>query len=182
MVNALKEFPEIQTERLVLSALKEEDRSSLFSIFADPLVTYYDGGKVMKTSTQALHYIRAFKDTTSISLTNTIRWGVRLKTSNTLIGTAGFQNWDRTSSKAEIGAILSRNYWSGGYGVEAAKAVIAYGFEQMKLHKIYAQTIEDNRAAVKRLEELGFHKEGRFIDHVYLRNQYYHVLVYSLFQ
>ncbi|WP_053216260.1 GNAT family N-acetyltransferase [Guptibacillus hwajinpoensis] len=178
----MQTFPVLHTKRLTLTALKSEDRDSLLSIFSDPLVTYYDGGKVMKTATQAQHYISAFKDVTSISTTNTIRWGVRLKESMDLIGTAGFQNWDRTSSKAEMGAILSREFWRDGYGLEAAKAVINYGFRHMHLHKIYAQTIENNHAAVKRLEQLGFQKEGTFRDHVYLRKQYYHVLVYSLFQ
>ncbi|WP_226659551.1 GNAT family N-acetyltransferase [Pseudalkalibacillus hwajinpoensis] len=176
----MKDFPTIETKRLILTSLKEEDQNSLFSIFSDPNVTYYDGGKVMKTKTQALHYIRAYKDPSSILLTHTIRFGIRLKSSGELIGTAGFQNWDRTSSKAEIGAILSKNYWSGGYGVEAAKAIIDYGFQQMKLHKIYAQTIEDNRSAVKRLEQLGFHKEGHFHDHIYMHRHYYDVVVYSL--
>ncbi|MCA0173371.1 GNAT family N-acetyltransferase [Bacillus sp. RAR_GA_16] len=176
----MKDFPTIETNRLILTSLKEEDQRSLFSIFSDPNVTYYDGGKVMKTQTQALHYIRAYKDPSSILLTHTIRFGIRLKKSGDLIGTAGFQNWDRTSSKAEIGAILSRKYWSGGYGLEAAKAIIEFGFQQINLHKIYAQTIEDNRAAVNRLEQLGFHKEGHFKDHIYMHSHYYDVVVYSL--
>jgi len=176
----LRVFPEIETKRLNLTALKEEDQTSLFSIFSDPQVTYYDGGNVMKTQTQALHYIRAYKDPSSILSTHAIRFGIRLNGSGELIGTAGFQNWDRTSSKAEIGAILSRKYWSGGYGLEAAKAIIHYGFHHIKLHKIYAQTIEDNHSAVKRLEQLDFEKEGHFKDHIYMRNRYYDVVVYSL--
>lgn len=176
----MNDFPHIETNRLILTALKEEDQTPLYSIFSDPHVTYFDGGKVMKTKTQALHYIQAFKDPASILLTHTIRFGVRLKNSGELIGTAGFQNWDRTSAKAEIGAILSRKFWSGGYGLEAAKAIIDYGFQQMKLHKIYAQTIEDNRSAVKRLEQLSFHKEGHFLDHIYMHQRYYDVVVYSL--
>ncbi|TKD68782.1 GNAT family N-acetyltransferase [Pseudalkalibacillus hwajinpoensis] len=178
----MQSFPVLHTNRLTLTALKTDDLDSLFSIFSDPLVTYFDGGKVMKTETQALHYINAYKDVTSISTTNAIRWGIRSKESMDLIGTVGFQNWNRTSSRAEIGAILSRGFWRDGYGLEAAKAVITYGFDHMRLHKIYAQTIEDNRAAVIRLEQLGFQKEGTFRDHVYLRNRYYHVLVYSLYQ
>ena len=181
-VKEMQRFPELHTKRLALTSLMTEDRESLFSIFSDPLVTYYDGGKVMKTPKQALHYINAYKDVDSIATTNTIRWAVRLNDSKKMIGTAGFQNWDRTSSKAEIGAILSRDFWRDGYGLEAAEAVISYGFDQMKLHKIYAQTIEENHASVKRLEQLGFDREGRFRDHVYLRDRYYDVLVYSLFK
>ncbi|WP_347552177.1 GNAT family protein [Pseudalkalibacillus hwajinpoensis] len=181
MVSGLQVFPILESKRLRLTGFEQDDTESLFSIFSDPLVTYYDGGKVMKTSKQALHYINAYKDPSSIATTNTIRWAVRLKETEEMIGTAGFQNWDRTSAKAEIGAILSRDFWSGGYGLEAGEAVIEFGFSKMKLHKIYAQTIKDNKAAVKRLEQLGFNQEGCFRQHVYLRREYHDVLVYSLF-
>ncbi|WP_270182527.1 GNAT family N-acetyltransferase [Alkalihalobacillus sp. CinArs1] len=174
-------FPTLLTSRLVLTALHPNDVDALFSIFSDPLVTYYDTGDTMKTRTQANHYINAFKDPSSISTTNSIRFAVRLKSNNQLIGTAGFQNWDRNSSKAEIGAVLSRDYWRGGYGLEAARSIIDFGFSKMRLHKIYAQTIQNNESAVKRLKQLGFKKEGCFKEHIFLHQKYYDVLVYSIF-
>lgn len=174
-------FPSLITPRLVLTAFHHRDVEPLFSIFSDPLVTHYDTGEIMKTRIQARHYINTFKDPSSIVTTNAIRFAVRLKNTKKLIGTAGLQNWDRTSSKAEIGAVLSREYWRGGYGIEAARAIIDYGFSTLRLHKIYAQTIKDNDSAVKRLEQLGFKREGCFKEHIFLHQRYYDVLVYSLF-
>lgn len=181
-VQNMETYPTLLTSRLVLTALHPNDVEPLLAIFGDPLVTYFDTGEIMKTRTQAIHYINAFKDASSIATTNAIRFAVRLKSTNQLIGTAGYQNWDRTSSKAEIGAVLARDYWRGGYGIEAAKSIIDFGFNKMRLHKIYAQTIQNNEPAVKRLKQLGFKKEGCFKEHIFLHQKYFDVLVCSLFQ
>ena len=47
-----------------------------------------------------------------------------------------------------------------GYGTEAAAALIDYGFQNLSLHRIWAQAAPENEASLRVLEKLGMTYEG----------------------
>ncbi len=49
--------------------------------------------------------------------------------------------------QAELGYRLVRRYWRRGYATEGARELIRYGFEQIGLNRIYAQTMAVNAAS-----------------------------------
>lgn len=59
----------------------------------------------------------------------------------------------------EIGWFFNRNYRRQGYAYEACKAVIGYAFNQLKAHKIFAESI-DNVKSVSLMKKLGMKLEG----------------------
>lgn len=59
----------------------------------------------------------------------------------------------------EIGWIFNKKYWRNGYAYEACSAVIAYGFQELGLHKIVAEAI-DRTKSVALMEKLGMRCEG----------------------
>jgi len=48
------------------------------------------------------------------------------------------------------------NFWGKGYAKEAAKAMLSYGFGDLKLARIMAFVLPQNKASVRILNQLGF--------------------------
>lgn len=61
----------------------------------------------------------------------------------------------------EIGWIISKKYWGKGYVTEAAKAIIEFAKNDLKLKKIIAHCDSENVASYKVMEKLGMSYVGR---------------------
>jgi RimJ/RimL family protein N-acetyltransferase len=87
-------------------------------------------------------------------------WAVTLGTSNELIGAVGLTP-GQGAQATELGYWLARAYWGRGLMTEAATAVVAYGFETLRLPCITSGYFEENPASGRVLEKLGFVETGR---------------------
>jgi RimJ/RimL family protein N-acetyltransferase len=70
--------------------------------------------------------------------------------------------------KVEIGYVLARAYWGGGYMTEAASALRDWVFQQPGIFRLYATTSVDNLRSQHVLERIGMTREGlmrRYIIH-----------------
>ena len=80
---------------------------------------------------------------------------------NTPIGVVAFLNHDKVHRKAELRKLIGvTEHRAHGYGKEATRHWIKYGFKNMKLKKIYLNTIDTNIHNIKINEEMGFRVEG----------------------
>ncbi len=82
-----------------------------------------------------------------------------------LIGSVGLEI-ERKNNNAELVYWLGKDYWGQGYATEAARGVVSYGFDELKLHRIYARYFSRNLASGRVLEKLGMTHEGRLRDHL----------------
>ena len=62
----------------------------------------------------------------------------------------------------EIGWVFNPNYYNKGYASEAAKAMLEFGFEKMKLHRIIATCQPENIPSYRVMEKIGMRREGYF--------------------
>lgn len=62
--------------------------------------------------------------------------------------------------KAELGYWLGRKYWGQGMMTVAVRLMVDYGFQQLKLARIYAHVFPFNKASARVLEKAGFSYEG----------------------
>lgn len=82
---------------------------------------------------------------------------------------------------AELGIVVGRKTaWGQGYGTEAMRLLVAYGFEQLNLHMIYLTVLADNPRASHIYEKVGFAHEGCLRDRVYRGGCYHDLLTMSL--
>jgi ribosomal-protein-alanine N-acetyltransferase len=71
-----------------------------------------------------------------------------------LIGHAGL-NYIEQFDGVEVLWSLHPDSWGHGYAAEAARAALAYGFETLELDRIFAITLENNRASRAVMERIG---------------------------
>ena len=84
-----------------------------------------------------------------------------LKDSGKLIGAC---NIAASGDEAEIGWILHRDYWNLGLGSEMGKALLAFGFDDLKLRRICAHCDAENIGSYRVMEKIGMRREGVFIE------------------
>ena len=69
-------------------------------------------------------------------------------------------------NNAELGYWIGVPYWGQGYGTEAASRAIAYGFESLNLHRIYASHLTRNPASGRVMQKIGMIREGCLRQHI----------------
>jgi RimJ/RimL family protein N-acetyltransferase len=77
-----------------------------------------------------------------------------------LIGAVGVREIDAEHSQAEMGFWIGVPSWGKGYATEAARRVVRYAFEELKLNRIYAHHMVRNPASGRVLEKVGMRREG----------------------
>lgn len=77
------------------------------------------------------------------------------------IGTCQLQNinWRHRSAELQI-RIGSAEHQEGGFGLEAVKLLVEFGFKDLNLHRIYLQVLETDTRAIRAYEKCGFVQEG----------------------
>jgi RimJ/RimL family protein N-acetyltransferase len=68
--------------------------------------------------------------------------------------------------RAELGYWIGVPFWGRGYATEAARAAVAFGFETLRLNRIYAHYFAGNTASQRVLEKIGMRHEGRSRQHI----------------
>lgn len=90
------------------------------------------------------------------------------------IGNCGLHQINPKDHNAIFGVIIGeKNYWSKGFGVEAARLLINYGFQQLNLHRISSSAIAFNERSIRLHKKLGFREEGRLRQAMFKKGQYH---------
>lgn len=177
-------FPGITTNRLILSDLTDNDDQAILKLFSDEAVIEYYDLEAFTDIEQARETIRFFR---SRYETDTgIRWAIRLKETNELIGTCGFNAWSQKMRNAVIGYDLMPAYWRHGYTSEAVSAILSAAFNGDlacgPIHRVQANTVPGNIASEALLIKLGFKAEGLRRDSGYWKGRYHDLKCYGLLQ
>lgn len=146
----------IETERLILRPVCEEDCYDIFELSKDHNVGKNAGWKPhesIEETKKILNEIFIGKDGI---------FAIVLKDTSKVIGTVGLiDDTARKNSTAKmIGYSLSHKYWGLGYMTESVKAVIEYGFTFMDLSIISASCYPHNQRSKSVLKKCGFEYEG----------------------
>lgn len=176
--NVFNKFPNMETCRLNLKELKEEDDRDLLDFFSDSKVMEYYGMKPLETIDDTRRLINKFIDKYKNHLS--IRWGISNKEEDKLIGTCGYHNWVKGYFKAELGYELSSAYWRKGIMAEALQKVINFGFQEMNLNRIEALVYPDNLASLNMLKKIGFKQEGLLKEYALFNGEFTDLVMLSL--
>jgi ribosomal-protein-alanine N-acetyltransferase len=101
-------------------------------------------------------------------------FALELRATGEFIGGMGLTLESRFD-RAEVGYWLGQPYWGRGLATEALAAVLRFGFEELRLNKVYATHHADNPASGRVMQKNGMVKEGELVQHI-KRDGHYHDL------
>ena len=150
---------ELDTLRLRLRPFTLHDHAAHASIYSDPAVMQYmprgplTPAEAQEASFAVLTQFVAHWDRHAFGV-----WAVTEKTTGTLLGQCGLRFLPELQ-EVEVLYLLARAHWGQGLASEAARAALAYGFDQANLERIIALTKPANTASRRVMEKLGMQYE-----------------------
>jgi ribosomal-protein-alanine N-acetyltransferase len=168
--------PRIETQRLILRGLTEDDIPFLLDHFGRDEINKYVSDENVTSFEEAKRLYQKY-----IAPRPTLfRLGLVMKTTGNLIGTVGFYGIDRVNKRAIAGADLKKEYWGKGLMSEALRALIRFGFMEMGLNRIEASTDPQNLRSLRLIERCGFSREGVLRQKSYYKGGFHDDVIYSL--
>lgn len=147
----------LETERLLLRWLCEDDFEQYAGICRDPEVMRFLGGQVL-TDIEVWRQMAYFMGHWYFRGYGV--WAVEEKSTGNLIGRIGFLNpigWPAF----ELGWTLTRESWGKGYATEGARRALAYAFTEMGRGHVISLIAPDNVASIRVADRLGEQVEGK---------------------
>ena len=142
-------FQELETNRLHLRRLVETDWEMIRYLRSDKEVNQFVKRQPAETKEKALAFIAKTND--DIDQGKLCQWCIAWNNSPVMIGNICLWNFSHDRKTAEVGYDLSPEFQGRGIMDEAMKAVINFGFNQLKLDLIEAFTNKQNESSKKLL-------------------------------
>ena len=133
-------IPTLETERLVMRAVRGEDLDAWAAIMADPDVARYVAPAPL-TRDEAWRSLAASLG--HWTLRGYGAWAVVRRADNAMIGRVGMVNPEGWPG-LEIGWTLGKSYWGKGYATEAAAAAMRYAFLTQRVDRLISNIDPDN--------------------------------------
>lgn len=171
----------IRTERLVLRDFVEDDRGAVHEYGSDPeVVRFMPWGPNSAEDTHA--FIGRAIAAQCEQPRDKFEFAVTLACSGRLIGGCGIRISAPSERGADMGYCLRRDHWGQGFGTEASRAIIGFGFEQLGLHRIIATCDVENRASAYVLQKTGMRREGHFRGDSEIRGEWRDSYLYAILE
>ncbi len=167
----MKYFKKLVGDRIYLSPRSNEDVEKFTEWMNDFQVTDYTGrsGTIMSLEGEK-KYLEENSNTQGTFAIVTLD-------ENKLIGTIGLEKINTINRSAVLGIFIGdKEYLSKGYGTEAIRLILDYGFNYMNLHSIKLELLSCNERALKCYKKCGFVETGRTRESVFLNGKYYDII------
>lgn len=97
------------------------------------------------------------------------------------IGNTNLFNAPPETRSAEAGIMIGdKDYWSRGYGTDAMRTLLGFGFDEMNLHRIHLWVYAFNDRAQSSYRKCGFVDEARLRQHIFREGAYHDVVQMSI--
>lgn len=163
-------IPTLETERCILRRMRIDDAEDMYAYAKLSEVTKYlrwsPHPDVYYTSDYLRFISKKYKNGEFYD------WGIVDKESERLIGTCGFVSIDTSNKSAEIGYVLSPQYWKMGIATEVVTAVLDFGFSHLELNRIVGRYMVENTASLRVMEKCGMKFEGVARQGMFIKNKF----------
>ncbi|MBU9719851.1 MULTISPECIES: GNAT family N-acetyltransferase [Bacillaceae] len=172
------DLPSLETDRLVLRKITLNDVDDMYSYSSSNDVSRYvtwDTHDSIKDTKAFVKFAKNQYENKKIA-----PWGIILKENDKFIGTIDFVWWKPVHKTAEIGYVLSQEYWGQGLMPEAAREIIKFGFEKMDLVRIQAKCFVENVPSQRVMEKVGMTYEGTLRKSMLVKGEHRDLKTYSI--
>lgn len=123
-----------------------------------------------------LQWVRSMVDTGKV-----VQMMICDSVSHEPIGVTSVKDIDKQHKKAEFSILIGEDKARGlGYGTQAGKLMVQYGFQVLGLHKIYLKVYASNIRAIRSYEKVGFVKEACLHDDIFVGGQFHDIVMMAV--
>jgi RimJ/RimL family protein N-acetyltransferase len=170
----------IETERLLIRPFSEEDFEGMLAIHSRPEVARYlywepRGPEEVR---------RALREKSGMSAIEAEGDGLSLavvrRDSGALVGEVSLIWRSEEHRQGELGFIIHPDHGGHGFATEAAEKMLALGFEDLGLHRIFGNCEARNAPSARLMERLGMRLEAHLIENEFVKGEWQSELDYAI--
>ena len=171
-------YKNLETSRLLLRRVYNDDANEVLQLRGNAETMKFVPRPILKTTDEALAHIKIIDD--KIESNQGINWAITIKGNPKLIGIIGLYKIFPEHFRCEIGYMILPQYNGQGITTEAVKALLKYGFDDLKMHSIEAIIDPNNDASERVLQKNGFVKEAHLKENEFYNGNFIDTVIYSL--
>lgn len=169
----MKYFKKLVGEHIYLSPVSSEDVEKYTEWMNDFETTDYIG---QSTKIYTIENERKFLEGCS-EKEEGVTLGIVKLDDDKMIGNCGLKDINIVARTATLGIFIGeKEEKSKGYGQEAIKLLLDYGFNYLNLHEINLDVYSFNKRAIRCYEKVGFKEYGRRRECIFLNGKYYDMI------
>jgi RimJ/RimL family protein N-acetyltransferase len=161
---------ELLTPRLLLREFVEGDAVDVNVYESDPEVVRFQSHGARSLAESLAYIQRVIAESREIPRRLFDLAVVRRE--NWLIGRCGLNVTSLEQQEAMLWYILDRRHWGRGYITEAARALLAFGFDELGLHRVFVDIDARNAPSLRVAEKLGMRREAHFVENLRVKGEW----------
>ena len=168
----------LRGEKVYLHALKRDQMPTFAEWFKDlELLSYLTVGPVFPQTLKDEEnwYDNMVKDKENKT------FGIYTIKNDQIIGSVSLMRFDWRNHACEFGiAVGDKAFWGGGYGTDATRVMVRFGFLEMNLNRIELSVYSFNERAIRAYEKVGFTHEVTRREAAFRDGQYHDIHIMSM--
>lgn len=175
----------IETARLVLREFELDDAHATHLYERDAAVVRYQSFGV-RSFAESLAYIEQSRALARevprriYDLAVVLRGAGTSSGHDVLVGRCGLKVADVEQREGALWYILHPSHWGRGIIPEAARALLAFGFGELGLHRIIVDCDPENTSSIRVAEKLGMRREAHFVENAWVKGRWVDCLIFAL--
>jgi RimJ/RimL family protein N-acetyltransferase len=175
----LQEIVEFSTPRLRLREQTEADHLAANEYESDAEVVRYQSHPV-RTPAESLAYIR--RVIAEQAETPRRLYDLAIELDGRMVGRVGLSIARSDDGEAALWYVLRRDLWGRGFAVEAARALLDFGFRELALHRVFVDTDPRNAGSIRVAEKLGMRREAHFVENARYQGEWCDSLIFAILE
>jgi RimJ/RimL family protein N-acetyltransferase len=171
----------IETARLLLREFEQADAHATNVYERDAEVARYQSF-APRSFEESLDYIVNSMASAREAPRRVFDLAVVLRSEQQLVGRCGLKVADAENREGALWYVLNRAYWGRGIIPEAARALLAFGFGELGLHRIIVDCDPANTMSIRVAEKLGMRREAHFVENAWIKGRWVDSLIFALLE
>jgi ribosomal-protein-alanine N-acetyltransferase len=177
-MNPFDYFPDFDLGGVHLRQIRDTDATSYQQYMTSKEVTeFLTSDNIPATHEHALSDVRYWGGL--FPTKRSFYWGIAVVGSDELVGTIGFNLWNRIYNRAEISYDLAPAFWGHGVMFHSMQKVLGFADSVLGVVRTQATVVVHNHRSIKLLERCGFEREGTLRNYEIVAGKYTDYYMYS---
>lgn len=150
----------IYTSRLNLKPVSKNDLQAVHDLHLLPQTNEFNTLGVPKNIIATQEIIKNWVKNNELTIPKSHTFVIETTLEKQFVGLIGINLGKEKYKNAEVWFKIHPLFWNNGFATESLKAVLEFGFQELKLHRIEAGCAIENTSSVKVLEKVGMQREA----------------------